>query len=106
MRGSRGLRGCGRAWTAALLFKENMPLFESMAKQPDLYPEFCNMIEDILYRGKRIPFSSEEKSIHLGVMFGFLKEEDGHVDIAKRMFEMCLLNLFMAREAITSDMFS
>ncbi len=90
----------------AILLKENMPLFESMAKQLDLYPELRSMIEDILYRGKRIPFSPEEKSINLGVMFGFLKEEDGHVAVANRIFEMCLLNLFMAKEAITSDVFS
>lgn len=48
----------------------------------------------------------EEKSINLGVMFGFLKEENGHVAIANRMFEMCLMNMFMAREAITSEAFS
>ena len=47
-----------------------------------------------------------EKSINLGVMFGFLKEENGHVAIANRMFEMCLLNMFMAKEAITSEVFS
>ena len=41
-----------------------MSLFESMAKQLDLYPELRNMIEDILYRGKRIPFSPEEKFIN------------------------------------------
>ena len=35
-----------------------------MAKQLDLYPELRNMIEDILYRGKRIPFSPEEKFIN------------------------------------------
>ena len=90
----------------AILLKENMPLFESMAKQLDYHPELHSMIEDILYRGKRIPFSPEEKSINLGVMFGFLKEEDGHVAVANRIFEMCLLNLFMAREAVTSEVFS
>ena len=31
--------------------------------------------------------------------FGFLKEANGHVTIANRMFEMCLLNLFMAEES-------
>lgn len=88
------------------LLKENLPLFESMAKQIDTYTDLRNIIEDIIYRGKRIPFSPEEKSVNLGVMFGFLKEENGHVAVANRIFEMCLMNLFMAREAITSDVFS
>ena len=58
------------------------------------------------YCGKRIPFSPEEKFINLGVMFGFLKEENGHVTVANRMFEMCLLNMFMAKEAINSEVYA
>ena len=91
---------------AAMILKESPLLFESMAKQLDTYEELRGITEDILYRGKRIPFSMEEKSINLGVMFGFLKEENGHVAIANRMFEMCLLNMFMAKEAMTSEVFS
>ncbi len=91
---------------AAMILKESPLLFESMAKQLDTYEDLRGITEDILYRGKRIPFSMEEKSINLGVMFGFLKEENGHVAIANRMFEMCLLNMFMAKEAMTSEVFS
>lgn len=96
----------GVAQAAAMILKEKSPLFESMAKQLDTYADLHTMIEDILYRGKRIPFSPEEKSISLGVMFGFLTEKNNHVAIANRLFEMSLLNLFMAREAICSDVFS
>lgn len=87
------------------LLKKNPPLFGHMVKQLDLYKDLRKMIEDIIYRGKRVPFSPEEKSINLGIMFGFLKEENDHVAIANRIFEMCLLNLFMAEEA-GSDVFS
>ncbi|MDE7476610.1 MAG: 9-O-acetyl-N-acetylneuraminate esterase [Lachnospiraceae bacterium] len=89
----------------AMILKENPPLFESMAKQLDTYADLHNIIEDIIYRGKRIPFSPEEKSINLGVMFGYLKEANGHVVIANRIFEMVLLNMFMAKEAITSEVY-
>lgn len=89
-----------------MILKENPLLFESIAKQLDTYEALRIITEDIIYRGKRIPFSLEEKSINLGVMFGFLKEQNGHVAIANRMFEMCLLNMFMAKEAITSEVFS
>ncbi len=81
------------------ILKENPPLFGSMAKQLDTYQDLRNMIEDIIYRGKRIPFSPEEKSINLGIMFGFLKEANGQVAISNRIFEMCLLNMFMAEES-------
>lgn len=81
------------------ILKNGILLFESMVKQLDLYKDLRNMIEDIIYRGKRITFSPEQKSINLGVMFGFLKEADGCVMIANRMFEMCLLNMFAAEES-------
>lgn len=86
------------------ILKEGSLLFEHMVKQLDIYKELRDMIEDILYRGRRIPFSPEQKSINLGVMFGFLKEADGQVAVANRMFEMCLLNLFAAEES-RSDVF-
>lgn len=89
----------------SMILKENPPLFESMAKQLDTYADLHNIIENIIYFGKRIPFSLEERSINLGVMFGYLKEENGHVAIANRIFEMVLLNMFMAKEAITSEVY-
>ncbi|MCI8972806.1 MAG: ATP-binding protein [Lachnospiraceae bacterium] len=102
-----------RAWSkegieraVGMILKESTLLFENMAKQLDTYKALYKIVEDILYCGKRIPFSMEENAINLGVMFGFIKEENGHVAIANRMFEMCLLNLFMAREAIDSDVYT
>lgn len=111
--GSTGYENPVDAWSkegvekaVALILKSGTLLFESMAKQLDMYPDLYKIVDDILYCGKKIPFSLEEKSINLGSMFGFLKEENGHVAIANRMFEMCLLNMFMAKEAINSDVYT
>lgn len=38
-------------------------------------------------------------------MFGFLKEENGYVTVANRIFEMYLINLFIAEESVKSEMF-
>ena len=76
-----------------------------MIKQLDTYKDLRNMIEEILYQGKRISFSPAEKSINLGLMFGFLKEQNGYVTVANRIFEMYLLNLFIAEESVKSDIF-
>lgn len=110
--GSDGFEDAKKAWSKAgvekavtIILKEGNLLFESMVKQLDTYEDLYKMIEDIIYCGRRIPFSMEEKSINLGVMFGFLKEENGRVMVANRLFEMCLLNLFMAREAIHSEIY-
>lgn len=88
------------------MLKESTPLFESMTKQLDIYKNLRSMIESILYQGRNIPFSPDEKAVSIGLMFGFLTEKNGHVAIANRIFEMYLLNLFMTEEAVKSDMFS
>ena len=82
------------------LLKEDIPLLASMAKQLDSYAELHTMTEEILYEGKQIAYSQMEKSVNLGTMFGFFKENNGHVAIANRIFEMALLNMFAAKEAI------
>ena len=110
--GSRGFEDKSCVWTregiaeaVKLLLKKNTPLFDSMAKQLDAYQELRQMIEDILYQGKQISYSPMDKSVSLGVMFGFLKEEEGHVAVANRIFEMALLNMFMTEEAVKSEAF-
>ncbi len=95
----------GIAEAVKQMMKTNVPLFDSMIKQLDTYKDLRNMIEEILYQGKRISFSPAEKSINLGVMFGFLKEQDGYVTVANRIFEMYLLNLFIAEESVKSEIF-
>ena len=78
----------GVAKAVEMILKESSPLFESLVKQLDIYKDLRDMIEDIIYRGRKITFSPEQKSINLGLMFGYLKEESGLVTIANRMFEM------------------
>ncbi|MDE7359298.1 MAG: AAA-like domain-containing protein, partial [Lachnospiraceae bacterium] len=104
---------CGRYWwtkegiTKAVnrIMKIRMPLFDSMAKQLDAYPDMRGMLEDIIYQGKRIPFSPDTKSISMGVMFGFLKDQGGQVVVANRIFEMRMLNMFVAEESVNSSAF-
>lgn len=88
-----------------LILKTNIPLFDSMIKQIDLYKELRVVLEQIIYQGRQIPFSPAEKAMNLGLMFGYLKERDGHVVIANRIFEMYLLNWFITQEAIGSNPF-
>ena len=101
-----------RIWTkegieeaVKIILKSTTTLFDSMVKQLDTYKELRNIIEQILYQGRQITFSPVEKSINLGIMFGFLKEENGHVAIANRIFEMYLLDLFMSEESVKSVCF-
>ncbi len=111
--GEEGFAGLQGSWTKAgvaqavkKLLDESTPLFESMVRQLDTYKELEALIEGILYQGRRIPFNRDEKAINIGVMFGFLKNMGGRVAVANRIFEMRLLNLFVTREAIRSEIYA
>lgn len=74
-----------------------------MVKQLDSYKELRAMIEGILYQGIKIPFSPDEKAVSMGTIFGFWTEKNGQVAIVNRIFEMYLLDYFMAEEAVQSQ---
>ncbi len=95
----------GVAKAANILIGKKTTLSESMVKQLDLYQELRDMIEGILYQGKQIPYSPHVHAVDLGVMFGFLQEEKGHVAIHNRIFEMILMNMFITEEAAKSEAF-
>lgn len=96
----------GIAEAVKMMLKENIPLFDSMIRQLDEYRKLRRVIVKIMFQGKPTAFSPAEKYMNLGCMFGFLKEENGNVVIANRIFEMYLLDLFMAEESVSSEMFS
>ena len=111
--GSNGFDTPQQAWTrdgvaeaVKDMLKMSTPLFESMVRQLDNYEELRAIMEGILYQGKKIPFSPDEKAVSMGLMFGFLTERNGQVAIANRIFEMYLLNLFLTEEAVKSEVYS
>ncbi|MDE6219689.1 MAG: AAA-like domain-containing protein [Lachnospiraceae bacterium] len=102
-----------RIWTlegvseaVKLMMKSTAPLFDSLVKQLDTYNDLRKTFEEIIYQGKRVPFSPAEKSINLGIMFGFLREKNGQVVLANRIFEMYLMNLFITEESLDNTVFN
>ena len=107
-----GFEDMGTVWTkegireaVKILLNENTPLFDSMVKQLDTFKDLKELIEQLLYRGRRILFSPAEKSLNLGLMFGYFKDDNGHITIANRIFEMYLMSFFMAEESLKSEVF-
>ena len=84
------------------LVRESNSLFEDMAKKVKDYSDLGTMLRDILFCGKGIPFNLGTELVSIGAMFGFLKDEDGQVAIANRIFEIWFYNLFIAQDAIDS----
>ena len=95
----------GIAEAVKILLKTRLPLFESMTRQLDEYQDLRQVMEEIIYQGKTIPFSPYVKSISLGVMFGYLRDDHGRLAVANRIFEMQLLNMLIAGEVAASEMF-
>lgn len=85
------------------LLKEDIALFGSMVKQLDSYKDLREMLRNVIFKGRPIPFSPDVESISKGMMFGFLKEKDGFAVVANRIFEMRLMNLFTTEAAANSE---
>ena len=77
-------------------------LFDSMCRQIDLYPELRKMIYAILFQGKSFSYNPDNFVVGIGTMFGFVKENRGLIEIANRIFEMRLYNLFLSEEEVDS----
>ncbi len=96
----------GIAEAVKIILKSRISLFDSMVKQLDEFKDMRSMLQDILYQGEKIVFNPDMKSVSMGMMFGFLKEKDGQVVIANRIFEMRLLNMFIAEESFKSGIYA
>ena len=98
------------AWTHAgildvvrSLVGESNSLFDDMSKKVKDYPALRNLLYDILFCGKSIPYNPGTELVSIGTMFGFLKDNQGQVAISNRIFEIWFYNLFIAEEAIRSE---
>lgn len=110
--GSPGFPEKEIAWTkegflaaVKLLLKEKNTLFDDMTKKLLDYPKLKEMIQNILFNGSSFPFKRETPVIDLGFTFGFLKDKDGIVAVANRIFEMQLYDLFLAEMAVDNQLY-
>ena len=58
------------------ILKEPNTLFDDMLKHLYEYPKLSMMLKNILFQGRRYTFETDAPVIQLGVMFGFLKEQE------------------------------
>ena len=58
------------------------------------------MLYAILFQGSRLSFNPYNESINLALMFGYVKEKDGSLVIANRIFEMQLYNYFLSKDEL------
>ena len=100
-----------KTWTKAgfqdalkMLLAENNTLFESLSGKLESYPELNQMLRMLLFTGKSITYNIFEPSIHIATMFGFVKNKNGTMVIANRIFETWLYNLYLSASDMQKDM--
>ena len=88
------------------LVTEKNTLFESLESKLIEYPRLKQTIYTLLFGGQSIMYNVFDKDINIAMMFGFLKKENGIVQISNRIFETLLYNYFLTSiEAQTTTLF-
>lgn len=77
-------------------------LFDDMVKKLYDFPPLKDMLKEMLFYGKQFSYEQENPSIHLGIQFGFLKNQENIVLVSNRIFETKLYNLFLSEEETNS----
>ena len=73
-------------------------LFQDMAKKLNDFPHLKNLLKSILYQGERKGFSPDEQGLELGMLFNFLKNNNGNVTVYCRIMETRLYNMFISED--------
>ena len=92
-----------KAWTEAgieeavrHILTDRMPLFESMIRHLDDYPEMKQMLQSMLFQGVEYTYNQDVKEISLAAMFGYVVSHAGKVRVSNRIFETRLYNYFLS----------
>ena len=100
--GSKDFPDRAAAWTkdgfleaVKIMLGEKNTLFESLTGKLNDYPELKNVIYRLLFQGRNIAYSPDDRAVDMALMFGFVKIDDGLVTISNRIFEVRLYNMFL-----------
>lgn len=93
---------CG-AWTregfleaVRILLSEKNTLFESLIGKLESDPQLKQMLWDLLFTGKTITYSIADQAVGMALMFGFVKNVNGDVIPANRIFDTFLYDYFLS----------
>ena len=79
-----------------ILLSEKSTLFDDIIKKLEDFPELKETLIKILFNGEKCSDSSYNFAVNTGIMFGFLKFQNGYVVTANRTFETLLYNWLLS----------
>ena len=95
------------AWTyqgfheaVRMILSEKNTLFESLMGKLMNYPELDDMLQTLLFTGKSIAYNPDEPAVDVALMFGLIREKNGNIVVANRIFEMRLYNRYLSTAEI------
>ncbi len=101
--GSRAFPDLSSAWSeqgcleaVRILLTEKNTLFESLIGKIHDYKSLQKMLDDVLFGGRKLMYNPDDPAIDIAEMFGFVKNADGILTIANRLFETRLYNYFLS----------
>lgn len=110
--GTKYFPGKREAWTLEgfmeaekLLVNENNTLFQSLIGKLTDYPGLRQVLYELLFKGKPIPYVPQNQYIDVASMFGFIKNWQGTAVISNKIFETVLYNLFISEEFSGNKMY-
>lgn len=88
------------------LLSEKNPLFDSLVNKLEDYPRLREMLHSMLFHGNKVLFNPDNHVIDVAAMFGFVKNDQGVMAVANRIFETRLYNLFLSEAETRNQMFA
>lgn len=101
--------GKAAAWTVdgfmeayRLLTSEKNTLFESLIGKIITYPELNNILQDKIFNGQTIPYTATNPVIDLAAMFGIIKNVNGTIVPANKIFAKVLSDYYLSMDELKS----
>lgn len=88
-----------------IITSKSNTLFQDMIKNVQKYEDLSKLIQSILFNGKEYSYHPDSYIINIGIMFGFLKNNQGKVCISNRIFEIYLYDYFIISEEINKTIY-
>lgn len=81
-----------------MILTEKNTLFESLIGKLHDYPSLDAMLRTLLFTGRTFSYSTDGNVIDMATMFGFIKNMNGSIAIANRVFETRLYNYYLSED--------
>lgn len=81
------------------------PLFESLINKLEDDESLRKLLYDILFQGRKFLFNAYDSAIHSAMMYGFVRNNNGALVIANRIFETVIYDWFISLETTDSQIF-